>query len=106
MPIFHTSGVLWDGLALRLLDTQDRYTRSVVLEEFSPDAQSIAVEQTTQRVTPVADRKLGVVWERDRDGQAIVRGVVPLPRSDDSFLKSGEWLAGAMERATRSIIAG
>jgi hypothetical protein len=104
MPISNASGVLWDGLALRLLDIQDRYTRNVVLEEFSPDAQSIEVEQSTRRVTPVADRKLGVVWERDRDGHAIVRGVVPLPSSDDSRLRNGDWLAGALEKATRSII--
>jgi hypothetical protein len=104
MPISNASGVLWDGLALLLLDTQDRYTRSVVLQEFTPEAQSIEVEQSAQRVTPVAGRKLGVVWERDREGQAIVRGLVPLPGSDDSRLKNGDWLAGAMEKAARSIL--
>jgi len=84
-----TPKIIWEDEAIRLLETRDRYTRNAVREEFRREPQLNAVEYDPDQhafVTPVFNRRFGVVWQLDEPRQcALVRAVVALTVNLDEF---------------------
>jgi len=107
-----TPKIIWEDEAIRLLETRDRYTRNAVREEFRREPQRDAVEYDPAQhafVTPVFNRRFGVVWQLDEPRQcALVTAVVALTVDLDEFRTPDrqEQLKDYVQRAVHSESKG
>lgn len=81
--------VIWEDLALKLLNDRDRYTRQAIQDEFRQDPRREAIEFDKEQgafLTPVVNQRFYVVWyqadtqskSRSAEPVVVVRAVLPL----------------------------
>ena len=73
-----SNNVNWSDIAQQLLRKRDRYTDDLIRQEFRPvETEAVRIGQC-RYVTPVADNRYVVVWDRTPSSTvASVRAVVP-----------------------------
>jgi hypothetical protein len=93
--------VIYDDVAVRLLDQRDRFTSRAIKKEFERDPQKNAVSIDPAEavfLTPVLEGRFTVIWRLDDPGAvSVVQAVLPLTSLDPHAPGFKEYLKRAVQ---------
>ena len=108
--------VIWEDLALKLLNDRDRYTRQAVQDEFRRDPRNEAIEYDKDQgafLTPVTNKRFYVVWyqadTQSKSGTAepvvVVRAVLALTNVNPDSPGLKEYVERAIKAESKGEFA-